>query len=255
MTFASTQQIAAFTELYRDNYRPTQPLGERAIDGAHFDYAGADGPMHWGELARGWELCEEGQEQSPIDIPADAKPAASNELTIDYRPATLEIENTGHTIQVDYEPGSAIAIHGSKYQLTQFHFHAHSEHSIAGHLAPLEVHLVHRSQSGALAVIGVLIEEGEPNRALDAVFTHLPERAGPPSKLAAATIDAAQLLPEDRAMWRYEGSLTTPPCSENVKWHVLASPIHASSAQIAAFTALYRADARPQQPLGGRPMY
>jgi carbonic anhydrase len=244
---ASASQIKAFTDIFSAE--------DRTIEGAHFDYEGESGPTHWGGLAPGWSLCESGIQQSPIDIPASAQPAVASDLTVNYEPGALTILNNGHTVQVNYPDGSGIVLGGSKYSLLQFHFHAHSEHSIAGHRAPLELHLVHRNADNALAVIGVMIEEGPENAALEGVFSHMPAKSGPAETHADTMIDASAFLPGQLSMWRYEGSLTTPPCSESVKWHVLAGPITASAAQIAKFTRLYSADARPSQPLGARTLH
>ncbi|HKP59386.1 MAG TPA: carbonic anhydrase family protein [Polyangiales bacterium] len=249
---ASSAQIQAYTSIYPDDYRPTQPQHERAIAGAHFSYEGEQGPAHWGDEAPGWGLCSTGKQQSPIDIPLNAKAVVPADVQIHYVPAPLSIVNNGHTVEVEYPSGSEIDLAGTKYALVQFHFHARSEHAIGGKTYPLELHLVHKSADGALAVVGVLIEEGAANATLEPVFNSMPASAGPEQHVAGATIDAAKLLPPTLSMYRYEGSLTTPPCSEHVKWHVLATPIQASAAQIAHFTHIYQTDARPTQPLGER---
>ena len=223
--------------------------GSHEHEAAHWSYAGEHGPSHWGEEA---PECATGKQQSPIDIPPSAQPVVPGDLQIRYKPAPLSIVNNGHTVEVEYPSGSEIELAGTKYALVQFHFHAHSEHTIAGKSYPLELHLVHRSADGALAVIGVMIEEGAEHADLDPIFKNLPSSPGPEQHVAGTTIDAAKLLPATLSMWRYDGSLTTPPCSEHVKWHVLATPIQASSAQIAQFTHIYSADARPLQALGQR---
>jgi carbonic anhydrase len=198
-------------------------------------------------------VCATGRRQSPIDIGQGLAPHV-DDLSFDYQPSPLDLVNNGHTVQVNYEIGSHLSVRGVSYDLVQFHFHAHSEHRLAGHFAPLEVHLVHRNASGALAVIGVLIEQGAQNAALESVFANLPKQSGTTLHLDQSSFDATELLPEAFESFHYDGSLTTPPCSEGVNWHVLAAPLQASPAQIAKFTALYANDARPLQALEDRPV-
>jgi carbonic anhydrase len=225
--------------------------GAVAADEVHWGYSGETGPAHWGELSPDFATCAKGTEQSPVDIPAGA-PVNPASIVFNYQPSALTIANNGHTIRVDYAPGSAITVEGTTYQLLQYHFHAPSEHTLAGKASPLELHLVHQSADGRLAVVGVLINSGAENPAYASVLAHLPAAAGAPLAVAGVTTDAAALLPADRAYYRYNGSLTTPACTEGVKWFVLRAPVELSAAQIAAFTALYPNDARPVQPLNSR---
>jgi len=218
--------------------------------GPHWGYQGELGPDHWGSLDPAFAVCTGGREQSPIDLRGAAREALS-EIVFEYAPSPISIQNNGHTIQVDYQAGSGIVLDGTRYGLTQFHFHHRSEHTVDGADFPLELHLVHEDAAGALAVVGVFLEEGAANEALAPVWRHLPAEAGP-AALVAGTLDAAALLPERRTTWRYSGSLTTPPCSENVRWLLLDTPVALSAAQIAAFTAIYANNARPVQPLGDR---
>jgi len=222
-----------------------------AADEVHWGYSGETGPEHWGELSSDFATCAKGTEQSPVDIPATA-PVNPASIVFKYQPSPLTIANNGHTIRVDYAAGSSITVEGTTYQLVQYHFHAPSEHTLAGKASPLELHLVHQSADGRLAVVGVLINSGAENAAYASVLANLPAAAGSPLAVAGATTDAAALLPTDRAYYRYNGSLTTPACTEGVKWFVLRAPVDLSATQIAAFTALYPNDARPVQPLNSR---
>lgn len=220
-------------------------------DAPHWSYSGEDGPDHWGSLSPDYAKCSEGQEQSPVDIPASA-PVNTTGLTFNYKPSNLTILNNGHTVQANYDPGSSITLDGTTYNLVQFHFHAPSEHTIAGQHSPLELHLVHQSAAGNLAVVGVMINSGAANAAYDPVMNNLPAQEQAATPVAGVTVDAASLLPADRSYYRYNGSLTTPPCSEGVRWHVLSTSITLSAAQIAAFTNIFPNDARPLQPLNAR---
>jgi carbonic anhydrase len=179
----------------------------------------------------------------------------------DYNPADFEahpeehpeeVVNNGHTIQVDFDDGDSLTIGEARFQLVQLHFHAPSEHTVAGRGLPMEVHLVHRSDAGVLAVVGVLIAEGRHNPNYEPIWGHLPEEAGAHASLADLTLDLEDLLPKRRLAFRYMGSLTTPPCSEGVRWFVLADPIELSADQIAEFTEIYDHNSRPTQPLHGR---
>jgi carbonic anhydrase len=217
----------------------------------HWAYEGDSGPEHWGSLAPEFATCASGTAQSPIDIPASAA-LSSPDISFAYQPSLVNIVNNGHTVQVNYDAGSAITLDGVKYDLVQFHFHAASEHAIAGQHTPLEIHLVHRSAEGDLAVIGILLTSGTENPAYAPVLQNLPQQAGDPATVAGASVDASQLLPAQRSYWRYAGSLTTPPCSEGVKWFVMSRPVELSDAQIAAFTSIYPNNSRPLQPLLAR---
>lgn len=249
---ASAAQIARFTAIYSNNARPPQALGTRVVDGAHFSYEGESGPTHWGEAAPPWGLCESGSRQTPVDVPTTVMPGPYAGLAFAYQPSPLSVLNNGHTIQANYEAGSKITLDSTDYALLQLHLHAHSEHTLAGVSYPLELHLVHKSAAGALAVVGLMIQAGPENAALAPLLANMPAVEGPAASIAATTIDAAGLLPLDRSAFRYDGSLTTPPCSEGVKWIVMARPITASTDQIAAFTTLYADNFRPLQDLGGR---
>ena len=217
---------------------------------AHWSYAGATGPEHWGALSPEYGPCATGKKQSPIDI-GSAENADLQNLVLHYAPTPVTIVDNGHTVQVDYAPGSWLEVDGVRYELAQFHFHAPSEHTIAGRHAPAEMHLVHKSATGALAVVGVLFQEGDHNIAFDPVLNNLPEQPGRPLRLDAQ-VDASDLLPADQRTWRYEGSLTTPPGTEGVRWFLMVEPTRLSPAQIAAIAQVCHGNNRPTQPLNGR---
>ena len=225
-------------------------LAAQSHHGAHWTYKGEGGPTHWGTLDSTFASCATGHAQSPIDISA-ARHGSLPSLIIHYHETPISVVNNGHTIQVDYDPGSSIDIDRTSYQLIQFHFHTPSEHTIGGKRPPGELHLVHRSADGHLAVIGVLIMRGPENAALTPLWAHLPAVEGP-SQRVNARINALTLLPARRTTYRYDGSLTTPPCSQGVKWLVMTSPITMSDQQLAKLTAIVHSNSRPVQPLHGR---
>jgi carbonic anhydrase len=222
-----------------------------AQEGVHWSYEGESGPEHWGDLSPDFAACAKGVEQSPVDIPAST-PVNPADIAFSYRPSAVNIFNNGHTVQVNYDQGSSITLDGATYNLVQFHFHAASEHAIGGAHQPLEIHLVHRNAQGGLAVVGVLLKAGAENAAYAPVLQNLPAQESQPAPVAGATVNAGKLLPAQRSYWRYDGSLTTPPCTEGVKWLVMNTPVELSEAQIAAFTSVFQNDARPVQPFNSR---
>jgi carbonic anhydrase len=226
----------------------------------HWDYDGEEGPAFWGRLSPAFSACAAGQRQSPIDID-QASSASLPELRTAFGPAALRVVrhehvadavNSGHTIQVDYPQADALTVGEATYELAQYHFHAPSEHTVQGRHSPMEMHLVHKSPTGALAVVGVLIEEGAHNAAFDPVWSNLPRSKGAAVHLEHVKVNVDDLLPRTRTTYRYDGSLTTPPCSEGVKWLVMTTPIQLSAAQIAAFTTLIERNNRPVQARNGR---
>jgi carbonic anhydrase len=213
---------------------------------AHWGYEGPHGPQHWGDT---YAACR-GAAQSPVDI-RQTQPATSGApIAFDYRASALSVVNNGHTIQVDYEPGSSITVGGTRYELLQFHFHRPAEERVQGRVYPLDAHLVHRAADGTLAVVAVLFNDGAPQPTIDAIWRHLPRTAGEQRTVSNVMINAAGLLPADRSYYAYTGSLTTPPCSENVRWHVLKTPSSVSNLQLHLFP--FPMNARPVQPLNGR---
>lgn len=220
--------------------------------GGHWGYAGDTGPAHWSELSADYAMCGTGMHQSPINVD-QSTPELMKNISFNYQATPLSIVNNGHTIKINYAPGSFMTVGGKTYQLLQFHFHAPSEHTVKGKHAPLEGHLVHQAADGTLAVIGVMIEEGPQAHPLfTQLWSKMPKKAGETVTDSNMMIDARHILPDDWRFYHYEGSLTTPPCSENVQWFVLRRPIEISKEQIAAFESLYTGNNRPVQPLNER---
>ena len=226
----------------------------------HWGYEGEYGPEHWGTLSPDFAVCGTGSSQSPIDIVA-GEAGTLPALSVGYGPATLHIVhqehaadevNTGHSIQVNYPGADTLTVGDEQFPLVQYHFHSPSEHTVNGQHFPMEMHLVHKSAEGKLAVVGVLIAEGAANAAFDPVWQNLPTRKGQEAHLEHVTVDVDKLLPQVHTTYRYEGSLTTPPCSEGVKWFVMTTPIELSPEQIAQFRAILHGNNRPVQPLNAR---
>ena len=219
----------------------------------HWTYAGATGPEHWGELDTGFATCASGVNQSPIDIhstlDADLPP-----LRVDYQGRGTEILNNGHTIQVNVAPGSIPTLEGTPFELKQFHFHAPSENTVDGESFAMEAHLVHADSEGHLAVMGVLYRLGKENRALAEVLADMPHEAGVKQVLLSA-IDPAGFLPRVGDYFRFNGSLTTPACTEGIRWVVIKEPLTVSKEQVQAFQAvMHGTNNRQVQAVNARPV-
>jgi carbonic anhydrase len=218
----------------------------------HWSYSGATGPAKWGTLEEDYHICATGKRESPIDIRDDlAAKADLPPIEFHYKPAALKIIDNGHSIQIDYGPGSFISVGGRLYELVQFHFHKPSEERVNGKAYDMVAHLVHRDRDGKLAVVAVLLTEGSANPLIGTLWDNIP-REKESEQAPGVRIDATDLIPKDRAYYTYAGSLTTPPCSEGVTWFVLRNPMTLSADQIARFSRSYPMNARPVQPLNGR---
>ncbi len=217
-------------------------------------YGAENGPDVWGRLSADYALCAEGSRQSPIDL-RNPTQASLPAISFNYRPTPLTVHNNGHTIEVASTGENWLEVGNERYSLLQYHFHAPSEHTVEGRSFDMEMHLVHRNDEGALAVIGVLIRRGRRHVAFDRVWEHLPQAAGDMERIEGVSVNPVDLLPPDRRAYRYDGSLTTPPCSQDVNWYVITTPIEMSEAQIAAFEAIVHKNNRPVQALNGREVF
>lgn len=219
-----------------------------AAHGPAWSYGGPGGPEYWGRLDPAWSICSAGQQESPIDL-TGAIAADLGPLDLQWRQLPTRVFDTGHAIQVEASPGSNLTMGGKGYRLLQLHVHQPSEHLLNGHRFPLEIHFVHSAPDGTLGVVGVFAEPGAANPEIQTVLEAI---ATPGEADDRPTLDLSALLPEQRDYFRYEGSLTTPPCSETVNWAVLATPITVSASQIEAFSRRHPGNARPPQPLNRR---
>lgn len=220
-------------------------------DTTHWGYEGADGPANWGNLNPDFAVCEKGKNQSPINIQGALK-ASLPRLNVHYSATGRDIVNNGHTIQIGFGPGNTLMLDGKQFEMIQLHFHAPSETEIQGKTYPLEAHLVYADLQGHLAVMAVMYKIGKANPGLTKLWTQMPATAGSPVPLEVR-IKPAELLPTSLGYYRYSGSLTTPPCSEGVRWLVLKRPATASKAQVGAFEKIMKHHTnRPVQPLNGR---
>lgn len=217
----------------------------------HWSYHGETGPAHWAELDPAFAACAAGRQQSPINI-EKAFTQSLDSLQVKYQPTKLSVFNNGHTLQHAVEAGNFLEIGQDRYQLLQFHFHTPSEEAIGGKRFAMDVHMVHRNEAGQLAVLTVLVEQGKKDYPLfNTLWGSLPEE-NETRIFDKKLFSPAAILPENMNYWTFAGSLTTPPCTEGVRWLVLKTPIQLSKKQIDRFRHLYLMNARPVQALNER---
>jgi carbonic anhydrase len=234
-------------------------------------YEGKNGPSHWGQLDPSFALCEKGKLQSPINIQKKVTDEEDS-LLINYQPTAMLIMdngptylmigdtpliiNEGHSIQLNFPKNRAkenITFNGKTFRLVQLHLHTPSETKLRGKSFPLEIHFVHQGEHGTLAVIAVFVKTGDENMMLNKMINNLPATPGKPELLQGERIDPSNLLPDIKHYFSFTGSLTSPPCSEGVKWIVMEEYITASEDQINSLKeALHGHNARPVQSLNQR---
>ncbi|MEY4675830.1 MAG: Carbonic anhydrase precursor [Pseudomonadota bacterium] len=212
----------------------------------HWGYEGDNGPEHWGD---NFPVCGKGKKQSPLNIVGPFEKSKET-LTVDYKEGPLKILNNGHTIQVNVEPGSSLTIGKESFDLLQFHFHRPSEEQVDGKNAAMVAHFVHKSKEGKLAVIGVMLNEGKDSAAIKTLWANLPPKEMEEYLPAKVMFNPGSMLPKELAFYNYEGSLTTPPCTEGVQFYILKNPMELSKQQVAKFP--FKLNARPVQSLNGR---
>ena len=220
--------------------------GKKGGHAVHWDYAGEMGPENWGDE---FPTCGKGMKQSPLNITGPFE-KSKDTLVVNYKEGPLKILNNGHTIQVNVEPGSTLKINKDVYNLLQFHFHRPSEEQIDGKPMAMVAHFVHKNADGKLAVLGVLLNDGKDNAAIQTLWNNAPKAEGPEVVVDKVKFDPSSLVPAALMHYSYEGSLTTPPCTEGVNFYILKTPVDISKKQVMDFP--FKRNARPVQPLNGR---
>jgi carbonic anhydrase len=217
----------------------------------HWGYDKENGPDHWGELEEKFFMCKEGKNQSPIDL-MGAVEVSNSPLNLYYKAGGTDFVYNGHALQVNYEEGSSFSIDEDTFNLKQFHFHTPSENSINGKQFPMEAHLVHLDKNGNIAVVAIMFKEGKKNALIDTLLKNIPTKIGQDNTLSQK-VNISSLLPTNKDYFRFNGSLTTPPCSEGVLWIVLKEPVEVSREQIKAFADdVKHPNNRPIQPINAR---
>jgi len=221
----------------------------------HWGYTGHEGPSNWGDLDSKYTMCKVGSSQSPIDITKKVavKTDSLAKINFNYVTDASTILNNGHTIQVNVKDGSSIEIDGIKFTLKQFHFHTPSENKIDGKHFPLEAHFVHASKDGKLAVVALMFEDSKENKILKKLWNKMPHKVGESVKCGLNVEKINELLPKNKDYYRFNGSLTTPPCSEGVRWMVLKNYSTISKEQVEEFLdVIHHENNRPIQPINAR---
>ncbi len=220
---------------------------------APWEYQGKRGELVWGKLDPAYRACSQGHEQAPIDIRGARLNKALQPIEFHYIAGPVTLVNDSHTIVAHVDPGSYIVAGGARYDLVEVSFHHPSESAVKGKLTDMEAQLLHRSADGKLAVVAVrLVEDpGSPNAELAAHWPHLPRTARASEKVKEM-VSAGGLLPAERGYWTYMGSLSTPPCTEGVRWFVFEQELGLSRDQLRFFAALFRINTRGLQDPHGR---
>ena len=227
-----------------------------ASEGNHWGYTGHHDPSHWGEISEKYKMCSEGKNQSPINIEPSVVVSTSGlePIKFNYKATSTEVINNGHTIQVNFASGSTIHIDGRDFELKQFHFHTPSENQIGGKHFALEGHFVHLDNKGNIAVVAVMFEDKSKDNLLIAkIWNAMPHKAGGKEKYSITADEVSEILPKNKEYYRFTGSLTTPPCSEGVRWFVLKESVKISHEQVEAFLhVMHHPNNRPVQKINAR---
>jgi len=224
----------------------------KAAHTSHWSYEGNTGPAHWNHVSPDYALCATGKKQSPINI-TNSEKADLPALEFNYKPIPLAIQNNGHSIKMPADTAGTLTIGKDTYKLLQFHTHSPSEMTIDGKPADMVIHMVHQNTKGELAVVAIHFKVGDTaNPVIEQLWKVMPKTAGKVQSHDKVQIDVNQLLPTDQNYYAFEGSLTTPPCSEGVRWMVLKQKVSISAEQLAQHKALYPNNVRPVQALNGR---
>ncbi len=222
-------------------------------EGVHWGYKGDSGPKNWHKLDPKYVMCKAGKNQSPIDV-ANSIGAELEPIQFTYEKPATEILNNGHAIQVNVSGGNTITLAGREFELKQFHFHAPSENLIDGKPFAMEVHLVHVDKDGnAAAVIGVMFDKGNKNQVIETLWKQMPQKTGERQEISTE-VHPMDILPEEKDYYRFNGSLTTPPCSEGLWWLVMKDILTVSNQQVEAFDHVIGANNRPVQAINARPI-
>lgn len=258
ITAVSLIGLSACSNTYKvaNERATTKPIiieqSNEADNHAGWSYSGDTGPEYWGDV-EGASSCKIGQEQSPINI-ARVTASAKDAPAFNYsQAANLRITDNGHTVV--YTPATSnnhITIDNESFELKQFHYHTPSEHQFGGQNYPAEVHFVHANNAGNLAVVGLMLEQGAANGIMRILLNGTQLSSENQVEFTANKVNLSALVPAMPTFYHYKGSLTTPPCSEQVQWYVVKQPLALASDQLAIMTDLYQGNNRPIQPQGSR---
>lgn len=214
-------------------------------------YEGKGSPENWGKLSKEFMVCENGKSQSPINITNATKASASEKIAFFYKQNLKNEVHNGHSIQVNSLDGNYVVLNGKKYDLLQFHFHAPAENLINGKQYPFSAHFVHEGEDDKLLVVTLLFEVGKENKILKPIWDVMPQKEDETTR--PKNIALGDLFSKNPHYYRFEGSLTTPPCSEGVTWVVIKKPLQISKSQLEKFQKIMKhSNNRPVQAINDR---
>ncbi|XP_038895507.1 alpha carbonic anhydrase 7-like [Benincasa hispida] len=251
-----------FCSIFCANLLFSRPAVSQEVDdesGFNYEEGGKKGPANWGDLKQEWHECKTGRMQSPIDLLHKRVHIIPKfmDFKIHYKPTNATLKNRGHDIMLKWsDEAGYIEINGTQYFLKQFHWHSPSEHTINGKKFALEAHSVHQSQNGNIVVIGILYRIGQPDYFLSTIKKHLEEISETNKSKVVNEIDPSLLEIQNSLYYRYNGSLTIPPCTQNVIWFIVKKVRSVAPYQVELLRVAIHDDsntnARPLQPLNNR---
>lgn len=217
-----------------------------------WSYEGSTGPKMWGDLKDEYSLCKTGELQSPIDLKWEQPVKPARTLEYDYKDTELRVADAGYTIQVKFPSGQRAYFNGKQFELKHIEFKTSSEHHLSGNQLPMEAQFVHENELGQVAILSAFIIEGQFNPFIEKVWSHIPGKKHSERLVPTLMVNPKDLLPSVMTFYFYVGSMTTPPCSEGVRWYVLNTPLQMSRDQIVDFRKMFPSNSRPIQPLNSR---
>lgn len=258
VTLAVVLALVVYYTMDTTEQAPVENEEQLTVKDVYWSYDGESGPNEWVNVDAAYEACGRGELQSPINIEISdvVEEKVGEDIQLKYEEELFEIENNGHTIEANStSTDNSMIINNKEYKLTGIHFHSPSEHQLNGQYFDMEAHLFHESEKGELAVIGLFIESGQENEVLAEIWDKMPVDGKKAVQVLNNPINLQQLLPEDKSVYQYVGSLTTPPCTEGVNWFVLESPITMSNEQINQFSSIFLQNNRPIQNINNRDVF
>lgn len=206
---------------------------------------------------------EHGLIQSPINILTTTLREASRhelEVTSVHDDKATAVVNKGHTIELEFDPGTEVTFDGKTYDFIQAHFHTPSEHQIDGMTFPMEMHFVSErkkqdSKNPEYLVLAAFFKMGNENKFINGFINKIPTHENDTVSLSDEPVYVDDLIGPinpDREYYFYKGSLTTPPYTESVNWLILREIIEASPDQIGTINDLEGDNARHVQARFGR---
>lgn len=215
-------------------------------------YMEENGPQTWGDIKEEYSLCKNGKLQSPVNLKWSQPVKPKRNVEFDYKDAELRVADAGYTIQVRFPEGQRAYFNGKQFELQHIEFKTSSEHQLSGNQLPLEAQLVHKNELGQVAILSVFMIEGQFNPFMEKVLSHVPGKKHSERLVPNLLVNPKDLLPSVMTYYFYVGSLTTPPCTEGVRWYVLNTPVQLSREQIVSFRKSYPQNTRPLQPINSR---